>query len=242
MKKLLALAFVFFASPASATIVLTSTGSTIGSSNPVTLSSVTIPSGSLILNAIVSNSGSPAIACSNLTDSASNTYLAALTSAVQVPSSSRFIQLCYAYNSTALSSGTISYSNPSSVTIAMSIGYASGANITSSVLDQKGFATALATTTCSAGALTPTVAGELFIGVSTTATAAVITQAAGFNSTLPSRSVTLSLSVGDLVDSGTTAETYAPTRSTNTNWACLLASFKPVTTTNNFILSPSVIP
>lgn len=193
-------------------------------SSAVLISSVTAPTGALMVVAVYESSNT----AGSVADSASNTYTLASSSCA----SSKCVQLFYAYNITALASGTITYTRGGSVdNVAESAFYVTGEQTSSAPLD-------LVTTPTSASSQFPTitsgtaaVAGEFFVsvvGVNTTSFSITSQDTNHAWATPPVANNTNAFIGGaSFVNPLTTALTYAPTLSSSQLYKELLISFKP---------------
>lgn len=193
----------------------------------VTLTGNTIAAGSLIFVFVVETSGAPG--SSAVTDTAGNTYtaLAALTTIGTING-----RAYYCANCAALSSGTITYTKASSAHDAGMTALSATNLATSSANDAA--VTALANafgTTASVTSGTPSVAGELFIGVEfCNVDGTTPTQASGWSSspgTETGGASTINMFGGNLVNAGTTAQTWATPMGSGVSWSNAVYGFKP---------------
>jgi hypothetical protein len=241
MMKLLAwiVALTLFASPAFAVWgTLTTLGSATGNTGTtLDLTSVTVPALALIVVFAVEDhstgGGTP-----TFTDSASNTYAASVTN---VGAQSQ-ISASFAYNVTALSSGTITYhrrtTNKDAVIAAF---YITGEMTSSTPFDQSDATQTSSSSSLTTAAVTPTLSGELFFGLGGWNTNGTLTQPGGWtNITTGLSSTGTSLGAAYLINSGVASETYNPTLSGSAVWETIMLTFK--TTRLSFIFLPATIP
>lgn len=219
-------------------VVVTSLGQSANTSGAtLTLGSITVPSGSLIVVCIADKSSATPPAGS-LSDGGTNAYATAASRVLNGAAANGFGEILYAYNSVALSGATFTYTKAvSGSRAAISAFYATGIQTGSDPLDSA--ATQTATGASNAPTVTsgvPTVAGDLFVGViARTGAAGAFTQDSGSAwATPPVEAISGTNGTTDArIDGGTfvnavaSALTYAPTfAGTAVGWAELIVAFK----------------
>ena len=203
----------------------------------LTLASVTVPAGALIVVAVTENS---ATANGTLGDGGTNGYSVAASQAMG--GSAGQTQVFMAYNVTALSAATLTFTkNVSGSKCSISAFYATGV-ATSSPLDTA--VTAAAAGTSSAPTVTsgaPSASGDLIVGVCgySNASALTFTQAGGMAFLAPPDNTTAqptaSIGGGWVQYFGMNAVTYAPTLSgTPTGTATIILGFKPAASPSGY--------
>jgi hypothetical protein len=211
------------------TIIVTNVGAAFQpNSGNVQINSVTIPAGSTILVGAWDIATIPT--ASFLSDTPGNTYINATSDAACAGGASApFIRLMVCFNCKAISGGTIFYSDASGINdVALIVGYITGnAPIVdiSSVLNSTG--TAGTSNSITSG--TPVAGGEMFFGLvggQQSTGLGTFTQASGWSSTLaiPSTNV---LAIGNILNAGTSTETYNPSWTASQQNGMIIASFIP---------------
>lgn len=206
----------------------------LGGTVAVTVGVGGVPAGTLIVVAVCERSASGT--SGTVADSAGNTYTSIVAANLNASAALGRGTLFYVNNATALVNGdTVTYTkNASGVACAMSVCYATGIDKTSP-LDTSVTASATAsTTTPTVTSGTPVVAGELFIGalLFTSGSPQTFSQGSGFT-TPPDEVMSGTLGSdarvdgGNLINSGTGTETYAPTLTLARSLAIFIVGFKP---------------
>lgn len=184
----------------------------------VALSGVTVPAHSLIVVYTAENGSGVTPTVSD----GSNTYNLAHANITGTTFS-----MVYAFNTIALSSGTITFTKQHAADpAAMSIIYATGIHTAANPLDISGVGI-ISNSTPSITSSAAAQAGELFIGGMGTSTTVTVTQdtADGWSFPPNTVNVTLTLSGGSLTNSGSGAKTYAPTLSGSASGVISIDSF-----------------
>ena len=199
----------------------------------LTLSSVTVPAGSTICILISEDAGS---AGGSISDGGVNTYAEASTFP-QAPGGAVLVHAYFVSNCSALSGATITYTKRvSGRATAMTAFWASGIALASSEdTTTSSNTTYSATSTPSRTSGTPTVAGELLVGVvfGYVTTTITFTQDAGW--TNPASNFIQTNGGGNqpfvgwayYVNPGTSTKTYAPTVATTPTGVIGVIGFKP---------------
>jgi hypothetical protein len=201
----------------------TSSGST------VTITGVTVPSGSLIV-VVVAEIASTTIG-GTVSDGV-NTYSSAGGIFINNSSANGFINTFYAPNA-SLSSGTITYTKQTSPHVAGISAIYSSNIVLSSALDSAVTATAGgSSSTPSVTSGTPVKSGELFVGAvgnSTDGGTIVVTQDSGHGWAFPPNTdgVVTVIAGGNQVNSGVGTKVFAPTLNQSTPWAASVVGFFP---------------
>lgn len=207
---------VVWGTPTSLGVNASTTGAT------VTLTGCTVPAGALIVVCVMDNAAVAGSVADTL-----NSY--ALASSVVV-NAANILQAFYAYNVTALSSGTITYTkHTSGATAVISAFYITGELTGSTPLDLVTLPTSGTSTSPSITSGTPTVSNEFFVGFIGTPTAGVtLTQDVthAWQNFPVIENANNTIAGGSFVNAGSGALTYAPTLSGSVKWGALLISFK----------------
>lgn len=240
IRKLLLAAWLVLLTPSLALAVWgtpTNIGTNSGSGGVATiaLTGVTVPAGALIVVSVLERNATVSGSVSDTLNSYSPAPAVSLSGGGRV-------QAFYAYNVSALSGGTITFTKISAPnTAVISAFYVTGAS-TSSPLDLANSVALSATATPSLTSGTPAVPGELFVGIAGYGNTGTYIQASGWSA--PPNAVigtASALGGGNLINSGTSTQTFSPTVSAGTpSWGLIILSFEPPS--SNFIFSPSVIP
>jgi hypothetical protein len=187
----------------------------------ITLTGVTVPSGSLIVAHVVESQTGNVGSCA---DSVNTPYTEVTSVLINNSSSNGVLTSWYFANCGALSSQTITYTKGNSnkaATIAAL--YATGI-ATSSPLDSAATATAYgnsAAPTVTSG--TPGTAGDLFIGVLGLVVFKTITQDSNWSTSFTAANT---MQGGYRINAGTGTLSYAPTFSGSSSWAEMVFAFK----------------
>lgn len=210
-----------------------SAGATSGSNATITVGAGGVPGASLLCAGTsnrVNNAGYGTIA-----DTPGNAYTQVTGDALAASQANGRGQLTYKENCTALTSGnTITYTPPANGANCISAFYATGVATTGS-LDTAVTAKATGTSTSpTVTSGTPTVAGELFVGLlcgfgnSGTFTQATPTWATPFNEgTSGTASGNARVNGANQVNSAKSTLTYNPGTSVSTQYVDIIAGFKP---------------
>src|SRR5215831_9108001 len=218
-------------------IGVTNIGNIGNTSATAQLTGVTVPAGSLIIactSEVVSASSGGSIS-----DSASNAYTRLVSGNNTTGGASQgFGAIYYAWNSAAISSGTLTYTKLGSNKGGLSAFYATGANAAADPVDASVTQTATGNTATAQPNVTggaPAVSGELIVGVVQWAggTTDTFTQDIAHGFAAPPAyehgSAADNIAGGTLVNSGTGTSTFAPTtNSASKGWIAFVVGFKPV--------------
>lgn len=202
------------------------------SASTVSLTSKTVPTGALILVCV---SESATGTSGGVTDGASNTYHLAQLELMNNSATIGFTAVYYAFNVTALSSASITFTKQSTVHQAgISAFYSTFGQTTSAVFDSAtvagNFGSSSAPTVTSAASAGQS--GELFAACSGNRATSTFTQDTGNGWSTPfdSAGAAVPTSVlfggGNFINSGTGTKTYAPTMGSSSSWADIITSFK----------------
>ena len=210
-------------------ITVTNIGAAQGSSvASYSITGVTVPAGRFIAVLVVDGAGVGSAGA--VTDSAGNSY-----ALVPASPTAHFVPvLFYAWNSKALSSGTITYTKiNSSAGSLMEAFYATGVQTSADPYDSVTHAVtdAAGGTNNPVTSGIPSAAGEFFIGGCAWNPASSFTQdtANGWASPPPLyQGYGLNIAGGTLTNPTATAKTFNPTVSANSGWGSLIAGFKSV--------------
>lgn len=192
----------------------------------LTLGSVNVPAGALIVACVFDGGGTPSGTGSTCADGTNGSYTGVLPTYVGNSSSNEYyIKLFYFANSAALSSATITYTPTSTGNyVTLSALYATG------ILKVSPYDSGVAAALGSSGGISsltsgaPAVSGELFIGFA--GSLGTASQGSAPWATPPDGNVSFSAIGANQINSGSGALTYDP--ALNNAWAILIAGFKPI--------------
>jgi hypothetical protein len=188
-----------------------------------------VPAGALSVTAIMENKNSaPA---GSVTDTASNTYIAAVGANPNAATANGFVRIFYAWNVAALVSGNlITYNKVTSGDEAnISSIYATGIQNSSDPLDSAASATATgSSSTPSVTSGTPAASGDLFVGTAGLKTNTVFfsTDASGWTSIANEANANIVNVFSYQINAGSGTKTYNPVFDGSAPWAALICAFK----------------
>ena len=201
----------------------------------LTLTSVTVPAGALICVLVTEAVSSSA---GTLSDGGTNTYSIPTGASIALPSTEGYTMIFRAYNASALTNATLTYTKQTSGrTASMSAFYATGIQTSSDPTDSNVTATASRSSASpSVTSGTPSVQGELIVaGIGWYAASSLtFTQATSFTWGSPFDTVTTNAAAqqsgGKLINMGISPVTFAPTLSSATNdYGAIILGFKIAT-------------
>ena len=190
---------------------------------PATLTSgsVTVPSGVLVIVGIFETAG--AGGTGTLADAGGNTYSSIPLTSIDGKSKT---YLFWAYNVTGFT-GNITYTKGQGGPTSLSAMYISGSLTSSQPQDVSQTAT-LANSTPTVTSPSPSLSGELFVGIAVENTGTnTFTQASGWVSPPNAFPATGGNAIGgNLINAGSSAQTYNPSLSGTSSWSAIIVSFK----------------